>query len=167
MYEQTVKLQNNEKVFKVNVDDGEISAINRRANNIPKDSFILKSIYMKRVSQSWAYLRGKCTPKELEIVNHLVDITNHKNNSLAPLGDDVSMRVLSDQFNISLRDVNRVFDKLFKLGVYGKFEVYKEIYHKYWVLNPYLAFSGRLVKNELASLFHGTEIHKAYLESLK
>ena len=119
---------------------------------------------MKRIDGTWAFLRKKCTPKELEVVNHLVDITNYKNNSLEPLNDETSLRSLSSQFNISTRDVKKVFNKLFKLGVYGKFEVYKEYHHKYWVLNPYIAFSGRLVKNELVELFNGTELHKAYLD---
>lgn len=148
----------------LNKSTGEFKEIKRRPNNIPPNKSIIRATYMKRINGSWEYLRLKCSPKELEVVNHLIDITNYKNNSLEPLNDETSLRSLATQFNISRRDVQKVFDKLFKLGVYGKFDVYKEAHHKYWVLNPYLSFAGNLVNNELVSLFNGTKIHQAFLE---
>lgn len=163
-YPHTQNLPHNHIAASVNVETGEVKLSKKRPNNIPPNKSIIKATYMKRINGSWEFLRKKCTPKEIEVVNHLVDITNYKNNSLEPLSDETSLRSLSTQFNISRRDVEKVFDKLFKLGVYGKFDVYKEIHHKYWVLNPYLSFAGNLVNNELVSLFEGTKIHEAFLE---
>jgi hypothetical protein len=55
------------------------------------------------------------------------------------------------------------------LGVYGKFEIVdmKKGYTKYWLFNPYLSFSGKLINSDIAELFSGTRIASAYIDAKK
>lgn len=56
--------------------------------------------------------------------------------------------------------------KFYELGIYGKFDV-KRVdvpYTKFWILNPYLCWTGRLADSDIAKLFVGTMIHKKYIE---
>jgi hypothetical protein len=50
---------------------------------------------------------------------------------------------------VGKNNINKVIEKLFKLGVIGKFEVCDSgvnIHHKYWIFNPYLHFNGKTIK---------------------
>jgi hypothetical protein len=41
-----------------------------------------------------------------------------------------------------------------------------EPYKKYWIINPYLSFSGQVIKSDVRHLFQGTHISKAFNDPL-
>lgn len=159
-------LQNNEKLGIVNMETNAIKYIEKRANNIPegKEIFEPSGIFQKNYTKSWKFLQSKLTPFEFKVAFQLAMLAKANTNSLEPLNDDMTVNQLADLFNISRNKVTPILAKLFKLGVYGKFEVVKPSvpYTKYWVLNPYLSFSGKLIYSDIANLFKGTTIEIEY-----
>lgn len=85
-------------------------------------------------------------------------------NSLEPLNDSTTQIMIAQEFNIDHRKSKKIFDKLYNLGVYAKFDIAKvEVtYTKYWILNPYLSFGGKLVESDIANLFIGTQLTNEY-----
>ena len=85
-------------------------------------------------------------------------------NSLEPFNGDTAIGVIANELNIGRNKVTPMFKRFFNLGVYAKFEVALEnaTYTKYWILNPYLSFSGKLISSDIAALFKGTVIERIY-----
>jgi hypothetical protein len=162
MYEISLKLNHDEKASKVNINTGEITILEKKPNNIPanKEVFEPKALFKKDYTKSWIYLKSKLSAFEFSVAFELALLAKANTNSLEPLNDDTTVQQLVERFSISRNKVKPLFNKLWKLGVYGKFEVYDATkpYTKYWILNPYLSFSGKLINSDIASLFRGTEI---------
>ena len=170
MYKQEVKLQDNERIMKVNSETGEVTTIPKRMNNIPENrhDFEPDAIFRKDYTKSWEYLDKVLTPLEFKVVAKLCRMAKMNTNSLEPLNDNTTIQSIAEEFNIGRNKVSPLFNKLFKLGVYAKFEAYKPDvpYTKYWILNPYLSFSGKLIHSDIARLFIGTIIEKEFNKEL-
>jgi len=170
MYKQEVKLQDNERIMKVNSETGEVTTIPKRMNNIPENRHVFEpdAIFRKDYTKSWEYLDKVLTPLEFKVVAKLCRMAKMNTNSLEPLNDNTTIQSIAEEFNIGRNKVSPLFNKLFKLGVYAKFEAYKPVvpYTKYWILNPYLSFSGKLIHSDIARLFIGTIIEKEFNKEL-
>lgn len=166
MREVTIRLQDDEIPAKVNKRTSEITEVNSRPNNIPdgKEVFEAGGIFLKTYTKSWRFLQSKLTPFEFKVAFQLAMMAKANTNSLEPLNDDTTVNQLADILNVSRNKVTPILNKLFKLGVYAKFEVVKPDvpYTKYWILNPYLSFSGKLIYSDIADLFKGTTIELEY-----
>jgi|GEM_PF-3464124 len=169
-YSKEVKLQDNEIPAKINVETGEVVPVKSRTNNIPEDSVIFapSARFRKDYTKAWEYLDSVLTPLEFKVVHKLCRMAKMNTNSLEPLNDETTIPTLVVEFSIGKNKVKPLFAKLLELGVYGKFEVHKkEIpYTKFWILNPFLSFSGKIIKSDIAKLFVGTVIEKAFNSTL-
>lgn len=170
MYKTEFKLEQDEIPAKVNTRTGETKLINTRSNNIPngKEVFEPDGIFRKDYTKSWEFLDKVLTPLEFKVVAKLCRMAKMNTNSLEPLSDDTTMVFIAEHFNIGKNKVAPLFKKLFQLGVYARFEAYKPDvpYTKYWILNPYLSFSGKIIHSDIAKLFIGTIIEKEYNKSV-
>jgi len=168
MYEKTIKLRENEVAAKLNIETGEVSEIPVSRNNIPSGKILFNpnAYFNKMYPKSWNYLKSKLSPFEFNVAFELALMAKANTNSLEPLSDDVTINQLTERFCISRNKVKPLFTKLFKLGVYGKFEIYDTTkpYTKYWILNPYLCFTGKLIHSDIANLFKGTDIAIHFLK---
>jgi hypothetical protein len=169
-YTTDVSLYHNEIPVALNQETGEIRPIHKR-NNIPdsKEVFEPQGIFKKDYSYSWEFLYETLTPLELRIVMKLSLMAKINTNSLEPLNDSTTQLEIAEIFQIDHRKSRKIFEKLFKLGVYARFEAYKpELpYSKYWILNPYLSFSGKLIGSDIAKLFEGTTLTNEYKKKAK
>lgn len=164
-YKVEYVLDNNELPAKVDATTGETQILTKR-NNIPegKEVFEPDGIFKKDYTKSWEFLDRVLTPLEFKVVAKLCRMARMNTNSLEPLNDDTTVNYIADYFSIGRNKVAPLFKKLFKLGVYAKFEAYKPDvpYTKYWILNPYLSFSGKIIHSDIAKLFVGTTIEMEY-----
>lgn len=166
MYTETIKLKDNEKPAKVNVETGEVRVLEHKSNNIPmgKEIFEPKAVFRKDYTISWQFLKANLTHVELSAALSLAMMAKMNSNSLEPINDDAVVRDLSEILGISINRVTKVVIRLFELGVFARFQVYdpSKPYTKYWLLNPYLSFSGKLIGSDITELFSGTYIALAF-----
>lgn len=166
-YEQTVKLPHNKKLASVDMETGEVIEIPVRKNNIPEGKEFFgkeEKGWRKSFDHSWEFLEEVLTDLELRVVQKLCRLAEMNTNSLKPLNDDTAINTIAEEFNVGRNKVTPMFKKFFKLGIYAKFEAYKPDvpYTKYWLLNPYLSFGGKLIDSDIAKLFAGTILEKEY-----
>lgn len=165
-YKQEVELKHNESLLKMDNNTGEIKEVNKKKNNIPegKEVFEPNAVFRKDYTNSWNFLRRILTPLEFKAAFTLAMMAKANTNSLEPLNDDTTIPELMEILDMSKNKVRPILEKLWNLGVYGKFEVKQadKPYTKYWVLNPYLSFSGKIINSDIAGLFRGTHIAKAF-----
>jgi hypothetical protein len=171
-YEQTVKLPHNKKLASVDMETGEVIEIPTKKNNIPegKQLFGKEEVgWSKSFNASWEFLDEVLTDLEFRVVNRLCRMAKSHTNSLEPLDDETTAIELAEYFKIDRRNSKKMFNKLYELGVYGRFSVKKEDipYTNYWVLNPYLTFQGSTIKSDIASLFQGTKLTNEYYKRQK
>ena len=171
-YTQEVPLAHNETAAAINMETGEIRPISKRPNNIPagKSAWgIEEKGWRKSFDYSWDFLEEVLTDLELRVVLKLARMAKLNTNSLEPLSDETTQVEISAYFKIDHRNSKKLFTKLHQLGVFGKFDVVKEnlAYTKYWVLNPYLSFGGKLIDTDIAKLFEGTALTNEYYRRSK
>lgn len=171
-YTTEVRLKHNEKAAVVNMETEEVTLVKERPNNIPKgkEVFQPEGIFRKDYTNSWKFLQRELSPLELSAAMALALMAKANTNSLEPVNDETGVRELSERINVSVNKVKSVLQKLYDLGVYGRFSVAKidAPFKKFWILNPYLSFSGRLIHSDIAELFDDTHIQKAFFnESYK
>lgn len=159
-----IKLNHNEALSIINKDTGEIKEIGNRPNNIPKGKELFgdHAFFTKTYPNSWIFLKRYCSHLEISAIVGLVNYAKN-GNSLEPITDAMKPHLV-DLLGVSKNKVNAVLDWLFKLGVYGKFEVSEvdKPYTKYWVLNPFLSYNGgRFIYSDIKRLFVNTHIAKA------
>lgn len=166
MYKQEVNLQDNEAVLILNKETGELKDTPKRINNIPngKQVFEPDAIFKKDYTKSWKFMKANCTHLELSAAIGLSLMAKANTNSLEPINDETALAELCERLSVSKNRITNVLKKLWELGVYAKFEVYDPTkpYTKYWILNPYLSFSGKLIHSDIAELFNGTHIARAF-----
>lgn len=169
-YEKVVQLKHHEIPAKIDLDTGEITSL-YKPNNLPQDreQFLANEKFDKHYWAShyvWDWLETTLTDLELRVTHKLVRVAKMNTNSLEPLNDDILLADLCKEFNIGKNKVGPMFKKLHTLGIYGKFDVVKESkpYTKYWILNPFLAFSGKFIEIGISSMFIGTTIHKIFVQ---
>ncbi len=159
-YEKTIQLKHNEAPAKINVETGEVKRLGqaRGKSNPDFQKFDLMPVYHRLNPVAWSLLASLTTDSELKCAYKLAHIARAYTNSLVPLNDESTLLELSEALGINRNIVERHVDRLFKLGVIGKFEVYndKEVHTKYWVFNPYLAFNGDKIRRDVVTLFDGT-----------
>ena len=171
-YEQNVKLKHHEKAAKINLWTGEVVPLTSKKNNIPKDKEtfgINEKGWRKSFDYSWEFLEEVLSDLELRVVQKLCRLAEMNTNSLKPLNDETTQLEIAETFNIDRRKAKLMFKKLHELGIYAKFDVvYEHIpYTKFWVLNPYLSFGGKLIKSDIAALFKGTKLTNEYYKRLE
>lgn len=170
MYEQTVKLNHDEGLAKINKRTGEIKEVSKRKNNIPDGSslFLPSGSFFKGYKKIHEYLVKNLTAEEKRVVDIMVMMAKNNTNSLIPLNDSMTAKRLGEYFSINERRIKIILTKLFEMGVYAKFEVvrvndvFEPEYKKYWILSPYISFTGRLISNDIRLLFDGTLLERHY-----
>ena len=167
-YVAELKLKHHELPAKVDASTGELISVgnNRRPNNIPegKEHHLPKEKFFKPYPKTWSFLYTVLTDLEFKIVFKLCSMAKMNTNSLEPLNDEIAMAEIARIFEINKNTVGPMFKKFYNLGIYANFDVKKVDvpYTKYWILNPYLAFNGKLITSDIAKLFVGTMIEKQY-----
>ena len=165
---KTISLKHNELPAKVDTETGELTII-EHINNIPNDKEVFEpsALFGKYYQNSWAFLIKYLTSFELGIVAAMCHMADMNTNSLKPLDENATITVLTEYFDISEKKVKSTFKKLFDIGVYGRFEVADATkdYTKYWILNPYLCFRGKIIDSKIKNLFSGTHIAKSFKNS--
>ncbi|MGL5796959.1 MAG: hypothetical protein ACRCYT_02020 [Cetobacterium sp.] len=168
-YEQTVRLPHNKKIISVDVETGDMQDIPKRINNIPKgkskldyeryhisnDNFIKKALSMNLI-----------TNEELGIITHMSSIAEINTNSLRPLTDKTTLKDLSERFQVPIKRVEKIFKKLFSLGVYSQLNYFSYSENQevtYWVLNPYISWKGNLRNDSIFNSFVDTMVYQITL----
>lgn len=135
-------------------------------SNLPigKEVWLPGAEFQKRYPQSWKWLRQNTTDLEYRAAVALSEMAKAYTNSLEPLNDATIIPDLVQILGIGKNMIPITLHKLWKLGVYAKFEVYDKSkpYTKYWILNPFLSYNGSLIDSDIARLFKGTYIAMAY-----
>ena len=167
-WETNVKLKSDETPAKKNSITGEYQDVIQRPNNIPEDKIVFQptAIFRKDYTNSWKYLKRILTPTQYKAAHTLAIMAKANTNSLEPLNDETTLNELMEVLDVSINRVKPILLILFDLGIYGKFEVKQadRPYTKYWIFNPYLSFSGKLIHSDIASLFAKTHIANAFYD---
>lgn len=165
-YTAEYNLEHNEVPAKVNVETGETTTFMKRPNNIPEGKRVFEpdALFRKDYTNSWKFLEKNLKPIEFKAAFALAFKAKANTNSLEPLNDSTTIPQLMEILGLSKNVVKPLLKKLWEIGVYGKFEVAEvgKPYTKYWILNPYLSFSGKLIDSDIAELFSKTHIAKAF-----
>ena len=162
MYKKEIVLHHNEIASKINVNTGEVIPLMNRPNNIPEGRSKLdyKRFGMLNLDLS-IKLEKYFSNLEIAVIYKLINRVDFNNNSLNPLNDDVSIRMLADEFNISINSVPKVFSRLKEMGVYAQLDISEDSEdRKYWILNPYLFWRGKLKDDSLFITFSKTDVAK-------
>ena len=166
MYKKEIVCQDNEIPARVNRETGEITELRARWNNIPEDKEIFEpdGLFSKSYNKSWEYLRNNFSALEFKAAFSLALMAKANTNSLEPLSDETTYIELSELLMVGKNKVDIILNKLFDYGVYARFEVSDKTkpYTRYWVFNPYLSFSGKLISSDVSKLFKGTRIALNY-----
>jgi hypothetical protein len=169
-YTKQVSVFHDEHIYAVNADTGEMRSItemdNNRWDNIPKDTQVFEKSapFIKFYPKTWFFLKGVLSPIELSAVLSLGMMSKANTCSLEPLGDDSTLKELMAVLGVSINKVKPILDKLFDLGVFGRFEVHipDKPYTKNWILSPYIFFTGKTIKSDISDLFIGTHCERAF-----
>lgn len=166
MYERVIKLDHNEVAAKINVETGEIKPIKENKRKLADGKIIFEpdATFYKAYTKSWLYLDKVLKAHEYKAAHKLALKAKAFTNSLEPLNDDTLVSTLVEELGIGKNQVKTVLYRLFELGVYGKFEVAEpgKRYTKYWLLNPYLSFNGKVIDASIAELFRNTLVAQAF-----
>jgi hypothetical protein len=165
-YSETVLLKHNELAATVNQETGEVKVKKTRTRRLPegKEVFEPTSIFNKDYNNSWKFLCRELSDLELATVVRLTLLAKSNTNSLEPINDNTALKELSEKLSVSINKIKSVLQRLWELGIYGKFDVAEvgKPYTRYWILNPYLSFNGKLINSDIAKLFENTHIAKAH-----
>jgi hypothetical protein len=109
----------------------------------------------------WDYIEEIFTPKEYLIVHKLYRLSEAPYNYV-PLTNDMTYEDVSSILNTDRRKIKSLLDRFMDLGIYTTQE-----YTKFWILNPYLSFGGKLIHSDIAKLFEGTKLTNEYNKRCK
>lgn len=161
MYNTTLTLNHNEVPAKVNTETGETTTFEKPKQQLPDGYSKLKYTDFSIVNNLTIKKLGDIlNNEELGVIFHMVSISDFNSNSLNPLSDELSIRDKAQILRIGKNKVKSICDRLFKLGVYLSIKVYEDQEKEYWVLNPYISWRGRLVKDSIFEHFKETVITK-------
>lgn len=174
-YTQTLNLKHNERAGIIDLETGDFRMPDNLPNNLPEDrEMFIPDHYFDKVFYAsqyvWVELEKVLTDLEYRVAHRLTHFGDMNNNSLRPLNDQVLLKDLSKEFNVSINKVKPVFKKLFDLGVYANVRVADMKYpgiENFWILNPYLSFSGKFVNSNVLGVFNGTPIAAMFREGMK
>lgn len=164
MYKVEVKLNHNEVAAKVNTETGDTKLVKFRPNNLPEGKskldyqryHISNDLFANRMLS-----QGILNNEELGIIAHMGSMVEINTNSLRPLTDDTTMKELAERFFVDRRRVDKIFKKLYTLGVYMQMRYFSDSEKKeveYWVLNPYISWKGNLKNDSIFAAFIDTTI---------
>ncbi len=168
-YEKLVQLKHNEIAAIIDVETGDLREVSHRKTTIPEG----KELWLPNLAFAKHFVIGNkiidwletiLTDQEMKVLWKMTRMIKFETNSLEPLNNDFSINQIAKEFNISRNRVSPIFKKLYDLGVYANFDV-KRVdvpYTKYWILNPYICFSGRRIDTDIAKLFKGTVIQMKF-----
>jgi hypothetical protein len=171
MYTKSISMQDNEIPAVVNQDTGEVKVLGVKPNNIPVDKELFgkeQTEWKKSFTPSWKFLDEVLTDLEIRVVMKMCIMAEMNTNSLKPLNDSTTQLTIATMFNIDRRKAKIMFEKFYKLGIYGRFDVYDESqpFTKYWILNPYLSFGGKIIASPIVELFSVSKLTKEYFRRL-
>lgn len=162
-YKRNIGFNHDEAPARINLKDGTVTQV--KVQTFPEGQRLHRGTkYSKVEDAAIAYLEKELTNVELAVVFKMIRCTEYATNSMKPLNNESTVRELSDQFGIGINSVAKVFKKLFDYGVYAQFKVAKEDAKEFWIMNPYLCFKGRFIKDSLWENFKGTKIERAVRE---
>jgi hypothetical protein len=153
-YTYIQSLKHYEKPAKVDERTGETTVLNVSTKaKQPKDKTMMyfpKELgpWGRTQTKAWDLLETQTTDLEFKVAFKMARLAKAYTNSLEPLNPSATIKEILEFIPVGKNDINKVIDKLFKLGVIGKFEVYdrREHHHNYWIFNPYLHFNGKSIK---------------------
>lgn len=163
-YEFTTKLHHGQKLAIIN-DDGEVIEIDTtyKKKKEPADKSMMYfdfegASYQRHFTKGWQLLETQTTAQELRAAYKLADMAHIYTNALAPICQETSIKELSELLGIHRNYVEKIINKLFKLGVIAKFEVAdaNEEYKKFYVFNSFLRYNGKTIKKDVHTLFSNT-----------
>lgn len=164
-----LQAKHNQKPALYNTDTGEVDIVDTPVPNSQTGKhadvmyFEPDTNFVKTFPAGWNWLYLNTTPLEYKVASYLANMAHSMTNSLKPLNDEVTVTELSQILRVSRSKASLVINKLFELGVFGKFEVaIDREYKKYWIFNPYLTIKGKQLKKSVFDLFKGTTIAKVY-----
>lgn len=161
MYEQTIKIEDNESIMKVNKDTGEVKEVKKRLNNIPNGKSLLDYTDFSIVNnKALNALSTFLTNEEIGIITKMINRADFNSNSLKPLSDETSIRSLAEEFSIGKNKVSTIFKRLFEIGVYAHIRIHEDNLSEYWILNPYISWKGKLKDDSIFAHFSSTKIAK-------
>jgi len=161
-YDTTVGVDHDETLMAVNQRTGEVREINtsssRKKRNNGMIKFDLMESFTRINTKAWNLLKTQVSDKELAVAFKMAVQAEAYTNSLRPLHPESTISFIAEYLGQNRNTIMKFVDKLFKLGVIAKFEVYNknEVHTKYWVFNPYLAFNGNVIRQDVKTLFDGT-----------
>lgn len=162
MYTKLLKLKHSESPAIIDKETGEVREVKQRPNNVPEGASLQKFEAFSKVNdKAISFLETVLTNEELGIVFKMIKRAAYETNVMLPLNDETSYRELSQEFNINKDKVNKIFTKLFKLGVYAQVKVANGPNSEYWTLNPYISFKGRIISESIKVYFDKTIIATA------
>jgi len=160
-YSKEVKLQDNEIPAKINVETGEVVPVKGRVSNIPIGKEIHKYDSFSKVNQkALNFLTKILTNEELGIVLKMIQKADYETNIMKPLNDETSYRTLAKEFGVNKDKIKLCLNKIFSLGTYMQTHVANGEDEFYWTLNPYLAWKGKFIPNDIKVYFNKTDIAK-------
>lgn len=156
-----ISLDHDERPVVLNERTGEVKEIYRNPNRKGNPNVVKhkpEKTFQKNFPRAWQLLETQVTSSEYMVAHKLAMRAKAFNNSLIPFQDSQSYRKMARVLNEDHRTFKKAVDKLFTLGVLGKFEVAdrNQEYRKYWIFNPYLSFNGQNIEKGILQLFKDT-----------
>lgn len=161
MRTEETRLCDDERLAKINTRTGEIVEVTSRRAGLPdgKEVHYKEGKFAKRYEIAWDYLLDHLSDKELRIVTKMELMARPNSNSLEPLSQRSTVQEIADTFGVHRNNIVKMIENLFNHGVYAEFNVATSTgVKRYWVLNPYISFKGRIIDSALVDLFRKTTI---------
>lgn len=162
MYKQTLNLQDHEKAAILDEKTGEVKTAERPRSKVPEGKMLHEfKRYHKVNDRAAEFLEQVLSNEEMGVVMKMVRRADYESNIMPPLSDELSLRELEKILGVNREKVKKTLDKLFSLGVYAHVRVANGLVNEYWTLNPYIAWSGRLIEKSIDAYFRDTIIARA------
>lgn len=162
-YTKELKLYHHERAAVYNTHSKEFKQVNTKFGNPDFTYHNKDEVFKKFYGRAWKLLETQTNERELLVAYKLAMMARAYTNSLSPLSPESTSLLLAETLGVDRRYVTKIINKLFNLGVIGKFEVAETLnmsdepeLHKYWIFNPYLAFNGKVIDKDISALFKNT-----------
>jgi hypothetical protein len=161
IHEVTLRNHITGEVETIEIDNERLLAMGTKHGQKPKNGMKkydgMKS-YHRRSNRGWELLRQMVTPRQYIVADKLANMARAFTSSLEPLNPDSTISEVSNVLGVNRNTIKDDIDRLFKVGVIGKFEVYdkNERHTKYWLFNTFLSFNGDVIKEGVEDLFKNT-----------
>lgn len=162
-YKYTYNLKDNQTPAIIDLETGEVTSL--ESVEIPNNDTVkykAMKTYIRFNQPCWLYLEKIVDSIEYKAANKLALLAEACTSSLIPYSDETSAVELSKDLGINRNKVKKVMNRLIDVGVIGKLEIGDSTFkrHSYWIFNPYLAFNGDRIHEDVLSLFSSTVFAK-------